>query len=377
LTALPHAEPASTSAPNEPDLGGGQDMITVYETHGGVLMKRNPADGIGEAPLWIDMVEPSRQEDEMVAAALGVSIPTREEMQQIEASSRLYSENGVHYMTATFLVREDLKADTETEPDIPRRRNRWIPATLPPLPTSTQITFVLTKGCLVTVRYKEPRAFPLFLARNQKGGVPCHSPANLLVNLIEAIIDREADRIERLQAEVDRLSNAVFQIREPSGAGNEQRMRNRHFDRAVRQIGREGEITSRCRECLQSLDRVLTYLGVNLADRPEDKFLRQHIKSAQRDVRGLNDHVNYLSNKVQFLLDATLGMIGLEQSSIIKFYTVVSVAMMPPTLLASIWGMNFKQMPDLSWEYGYPVALGLMVASAVLPFWWFRRKGWL
>jgi magnesium transporter len=236
---------------------------------------------------------------------------------------------------------------------------------------------VLAKNALVTVRYKEPRAFPIFLTRNQKGDQPCHMPSALLVSLLEAIVDREADRVERLQAEVDRLGHGIFEIREGGHARDEQRIRNRRFDRAVREIGREGEVTSRSRETLQSLDRVLTYLSLIMNERGEDKFLRSRIKTASRDVSGLNDQVTYLANKLQFLLDATLGMIGFEQSNIIKFFTVVSVALMPPTLIASIYGMNFKRMPELDWTYGYPMALILMIVSGVIPFLWFRRRGWL
>jgi magnesium transporter len=348
-------------------------MLFVYDSSDGVLVKRDPGSGLGVAPVWVDLVEPTRSEDLLVEQALGVSIPTREEMQEIEASSRIYAEGGAHYMTATILVQEDMP----TSVDPPTKRSRREETRLTPIPTATPVTFVLAPKCLVTVRYKEPRAFPIFLARNQKGHQPCHQPSALLVSLLEAIIDREADRVERLQAEVDRLGHGIFEIREGGRARNEQRIRNRRFDRAVREIGREGEVTSRSRETLQSLDRVLTYLALIMGERGEDKFLRQRIKTASRDVAGLTDQVGYLSTKLQFLLDATLGMIGLEQSNIIKFFTVVSVALMPPTLIASVYGMNFKRMPELEWAWGYPMAIGLMIVCSVIPFWWFRRRGWL
>jgi magnesium transporter len=122
---------------------------------------------------------------------------------------------------------------------------------------------------------------------------------------------------------------------------------------------------------------VLTYLAYAMGERNEEKPLRARIKTASRDVDGLNDQVSYLSGKVSFLLDATLGMIGLQQNGIIKFFTVVSVALMPPTLIASIYGMNFKHMPELEWLTGYPMALVLMVVSAVVPFLYFKSRGWL
>jgi magnesium transporter len=219
--------------------------------------------------------------------------------------------------------------------------------------------------------------------------------AAVLVGLLEAIIDREADRVERIQTEVDALGHSIFDITPPidklapagaqaAGADarrvrllDDPRIRNRRFDIAVRQIGREGELTSRSRESLQSLDRLLTYVAFVMGERNDDKALRTRVRTASRDVLSLNDQVGYLSNKVSFLLDATLGMINIEQNSIIKFFSVVSVALMPPTLVASSYGMNFKRMPELEWAWGYPMAIGLMIVSAIIPFAWFKRKGWL
>ena len=145
----------------------------------------------------------------------------------------------------------------------------------------------------------------------------------------------------------------------------------------IRTIGREGELTSRSRECLLSLDRLLTYLAHVMGERGDEKPLRARVKTANRDVQSLADHIGYLSTKITFLLDATLGMINNEQNTIIKIFSVLAVALMPPTLVGTIYGMNFKHMPELDWQYGYPMALGLMVISALLPWFYFKRKGWL
>jgi magnesium transporter len=300
-----------------------------------------------------------------VEQAFGVAIPTREEMQEIEASSRLYMEKGAHYMTAVVLHQRDgiavggLSADERRE------------VKLADIPQAAPVTFVIANNRLVTVRYDEPRAFPIFLARNQKGDLACGGGGAVLVGLIETIIDREADRVERMQAEVDRLGHSIFGIR------GDQTTQNRRFDLAIRAIGREGEVTSRSRESLQSLDRLLTYLPLAMGVHGDDAGLRARIKTADRDVESLRASVDYVSNKVQFLLDATLGLIGMQQNNIIKFFTVVSVALMPPTLVASLYGMNFKQMPELEWTYGYPMAICLMIVSAVVPFLYFKRKGWM
>jgi magnesium transporter len=238
-------------------------------------------------------------------------------------------------------------------------------------PAATPITFILAGDRLVTVRYAEPRGIAIFLSRMQKGDTPCVGGAAVLVGLLEAIIDREADRVERIQAEVDQLSQSIFAVK-----GGE-RTRARRFDVGIRAIGREGELTSKSRESLLTLGRLLTYLGHVMTERGDDKALRARVKTAQRDVQSLADHIGYLSAKITFLLDATLGMISNEQNTIIKIFSVLAVALMPPTLVGTIYGMNFRHMPELSWLFGYPMALGLMVVSAVVPWLYFKRKGWL
>jgi magnesium transporter len=325
-------------------------MLTVYDAADGILVPRDGAHDVGGATTWIDLLNPTREEDTLVEQALGVAVPTREEMSEIEASSRLYQEGGAHYMTAVVLS----QAATPGDP-----------------PAATPITFILAGDRLVTVRYAEPRGIAIFLSRMQKGDAACTSGAAVLVGLLEAIIDREADRVEHLQTEVDKLSQSIFGVR-----GGE-RTRARRFDVSIRAIGREGDLTSKSRESLLTLGRLLTYLAHVMSERGDDKALRARVKTAQRDVASLADHIGYLSTKTTFLLDATLGMINNEQNSIIKIFSVLAVALMPPTLVGTIYGMNFKHMPELDWVFGYPMALALMVLSAVVPWIYFKRKGWL
>ena len=182
--------------------------------------------------------------------------------------------------------------------------------------------------------------------------------AAVLVGLLEAIIDREADRVERIQGEVDKLSQTIF------GTKGGERTRPRRFDVNIRTIGREGELTSRSRESCSSLDRLLTFLAHAMSERGDEKALQARVKTAGRDVQSLADHIGYLSTKITFLLDATLGMINNEQNTIIKIFSVLAVALMPPTLVGTIYGMNFKHIPELEWLWGYPLALVLMVLSA-------------
>jgi magnesium transporter len=325
-------------------------MITIYDAADGALARRAGAEQVRPQTVWIDLLNPTRAEDALVEQALSIAVPTREEMAEIEASSRLYQEGGTHYMTAVVLHQLDM-------PNEP--------------PVATPVTFILAGTRLVTVRYAEPRAFQLFLTRAQKKDAACTSGVVVLAGLLEAIIDREADRVERIQAEVDRLTQTIFRVK-----GGE-RTRTLRFDANIRAIGREGELTSKSRECLLTLDRLLTYLAHVMVERGDDKQVRARAKTAHRDVQSLADHIGYLSTKITFLLDATLGMISNEQNTIIKTFSVLAVALMPPTLVGTIYGMNFRNMPELGWTLGYPLALGLMVLSAVLPWLYFKRKGWL
>jgi len=322
-------------------------MLTVYGARGTGLVKAE--EGFRETgAVWIDLLDPSKEEEALVERQLGIFVPTQEEMSEIEASSRLYQESGAHFMTATVLHQMDS-----------------------PHPQSTAITFILTETSLVTVRYAEPGAFPAFLSRAAKGDVACDTGMAVLLGLLESIIDREADMIERLQADTDRLAQLIFEMR------GGQATRSRRFDVILKQIGRAGEITSKLRDSLLSLRRLLTYLSQVAMNRKDTKKAREQIKTASRDVLSLADHLGYLNARITFMLEASLGMVSIEQNQIIKLFSVVAVVLLPPTLVASIYGMNFRYMPELEWVLGYPAALALMVLSAVLPFFYFRRKGWL
>jgi magnesium transporter len=193
----------------------------------------------------------------------------------------------------------------------------------------------------------------------------------VLLGLIETIIDRMADYIERIQGEVEILSRSIFEMKGGTAS------RQKRFDVLLKSIGREGELTSRARESTHSLGRLLTFLTQVVNERKADKLMKARVRTAARDVASLTDHVSFLSNKIVFLLDATLGMINIEQNNIIKIFSIVAVVLLPPTLIASIYGMNFELMPELRWTFGYPLALLAMVISAVLPYFFFKRKGWL
>jgi magnesium transporter len=323
-------------------------MLTIYETKSGALQPQKGAPRMTEQAVWIDLLNPTQEEEGKVERALKLDVPTREEQQEIEVSSRLYQENGAHFMTTTVLYQGYTGE-----------------------PVTTPITFILAGERLITLRYAEPKAFSIFAARCRRPEIKLTNGTAVLMGLIETLIDRMADSIERIQAEVDTLSHSIFEMRGGSVS------RQRRFDLLLQSIGREGEISSRARESAHSFGRLLTFLAHTANERGEDKLIKARIRTAARDVASLTDHVSFLANKIVFLLDATLGMINIQQNDIIKIFSIAAVVFLPPTLVASIYGMNFDYMPELKWLAGYPFAIALMILSAVLPYLYFKRKGWL
>ena len=322
-------------------------MITCYDNSATCLLRRD-GSGVNAETVWIDILNPSTEEETEIERALGIDVPTRDEMREIETSNRFYAEGGAHFMTALILQ----SADTET-------------------PKTSAITFILTEKRLVTVRYAEPKAFQIFADKACRPGTPCANGASVLAGLLEIMIQRQADHIERLQDEVEGLAPQIFGQKSAGGT------RGRRLEVLLRSVGRSGDLTSRALESAVSFQRLLHYFHDAAKARGEDATLHARIESMRGDVGSLVDHLRSLQNRTAFLLDATLGMISTEQNQIIKLFSVMAVMLMPPTLVASVYGMNFKYMPELEWVSGYGWALGLMFVSALIPFIYFRRKGWL
>jgi magnesium transporter len=327
-------------------------MLNVFVAQAQGLARIEPPSGsIPSDALWLDLIEPTQEQEQLVESTYSIDVPTREEMKEIEASNRLYEENGVLYMTITIVTRLDSD-----------------------LPESSQITFILAKDRLITNRYSDPMPFQRFIAYAERHPGVCTSAAALLAGLIEAIVNRMADVLERVGADLDSLSSEVFS---PSGKRRRSAKTVARDSRTIlSRVGQNGDLTSKARESLVSLNRLLTFVqqsaAVTLAN-----DVRARFRTLGRDVLALSDHASFLGNKANFLLEATLGMLNIEQNNIIKIFSVAAVVFLPPTLIASIYGMNFHVMPELDWLFGYPFALGLMVVSAILPYLYFKRRGWL
>jgi magnesium transporter len=301
-----------------------------------------------ESAVWVDLFNPTAAEDRAVERLAGIAVPTREDMQEIEISSRLYIDRGARYMTATLMC----QSDTDT-------------------PKTTAVTFILGDHRLVTVRYDEPKPFALVenkLARTCSPGI---TGEMVLMELLDAVIDRCADILERIGADVDVVSHDIF---EPE---SERHGSAKRYSQILIAIGRKGDLTSKVRESLVSIGRLVAFLSAVIEGVKWTKDMREQLKTMQRDVASLTDHASYLSNKITFVLDAMLGVVNLEQNNIIKLFSVMAVVLMPPTLIASIYGMNFKVMPELEWEHGYTFALAAMVFAAIVPYWIFKWKKWL
>ena len=318
----------------------------VPEPQGLVRLDPPPAV-IPEHCLWVDLVEPTLEEERAVEQFLAIEVPTREEMREIETSNRLYEEDGALYMTATLVTR----IDTDR-------------------PEAAAVTFILVRNKLITNRYHDPLPFRRYTAYAERHAASTGSALAVLAGLLEAVIERSADILERVSADLDELSASIFATRE--GRQNV----SRDMRAVMERIGRIGDLVSKSRESLVSLGRLLSYVqqssSVTLA--PD---VRARFKTLSRDVLALSDHASFVNSKTSFMLEATLGLINIEQNDIIKIFSVAAVAFLPPTLIASIYGMNFHFMPELDWKLGYPLALLLMVISAVLPYLYFRRRGWL
>jgi magnesium transporter len=324
-------------------------MLSVNVPRGATLERINcGADGkIPDNAVWLDLYVPTPGENRLVENALRIALPTREEMQEIEVTSRLYVEDGARYMTATLMCHSDS--------DVPR---------------TTPVTFILSGHRLVTVRYDEPKPFTIVAAKLARACPATPTGETVLMDLLDAVIDRSADILEKLGSDVDAISRAILESEGPVSRGQS-------FKETLRSIGRRGDHTSKVRESLVSIGRLLLYIAAEADTMKWAKDQRAALKGMQRDVQSLAEHATYLSQKISFLLDAMLGVVSLEQNNIIKIFSVAAVVFMPPTLIASIYGMNFRHMPELEFEYAYPIALAAMLLAAVLPYFFFRWMKWL
>ena len=318
-------------------------MLTAYRVAGHALASD---EDLG-ASVWLDIAEPDAAETALLQDRLGLAIPSQAEMAEIESSSRYYAGDGVLYMNARVL-----------------RSSEEPPARL------EDLAFILTADRLVTVHHRPLRAVEIYAAAAQAGQRKCQRPVSIFIGLVEAVIDRLADILEHAAHVLEEVSGDVF-----TRVGDAP-IRGQDFNRFLTRIHDVDDVAAKARMNLTSLERVLAFFS-SAAEPDALKSVKARLKTAQRDLASLGEQAAYLDGKTQFLMDATLGLIGVDQNNVMKVLSVVSVMLMPPTLLAGIYGMNFAHMPELTNRVGYPIVLALMILFAAGSYAWFRRKGWI
>ncbi len=308
------------------------------------------AQSIPEHAAWIDLEEPTHEEEELVERCIKVDVPTQAEMAEIEPSSRLFEKNGALYMTISAL-----RGVEEQHP------------------TTTPISFVLAGERLVTIRYATPKPIRTFENHARRDSELVRDGSTALVRLLDAIIDRLADELEKVSATMEELSREIF-----AESQQERRIPVQKLTALLTRIGRVQTLLTKIRYSAVTTIRMLSFLSGSTRVHAEDqKEIRHHLASLTTDVTSLSEHASYLIDSLTFLLDASLGLISIEQNAAMKLFSWAAVVFLPPTLIAGIFGMNFHYMPELSWRYGYPISLALMLVSAIGPYLYFKKRGWI
>jgi magnesium transporter len=297
-------------------------------------------DDIPPTATWIDLNEPTRAEERLVEEAIGVAVPTRDDLIEIEPSSRLYARGGTLYMTMSVLY------------GVQEGR-----------PASEPIGFVLADKRLVTVRYVTPKSLLAFDQHIRHEPELGRDALTVMLRLLDAIIDRLADELEVAAAEIERISDVIFDT-----ASHVERRSAKPLEALLTRIGRGQQLVGKVRETAVSTNRLVTFLAASeIMHQPDHALSRDYLHNLAQDTSALIDHSGYLSSQLIFLLDASLGFISIEQNAAMKIFSWAALVFLPPTLIAGVYGMNFEHMPELGWLYGYPMALALIVLSAVLP----------
>ena len=299
-------------------------------------------------PVWIDLFDPTPEETARVESEWHLQVPSRAELEEIESSSRLSLRNGEIHVNMPVVAHEH-----EDRP--------------------TALGFVLTKSALLTVRFTHLHGFDIAIERFGQGE-GAKTSAEVFAALIEGMTDYAADALEQIGMELVGVSRRIFRNSRGPRSHNIARS-NRDLRQTLGEVGQRGEKLSQIRESLLGLQRIVPYTLDNGKDWIAAD-ISERLHTAIQDLQSLADFEIHLSNKVQFLLDAVLGFINTEQNDIFKVLTIVSVVGIPPTLIASMYGMNFEYMPEYHWHWGYPWGLGLIAISAILPTAWFKWRGW-
>jgi magnesium transporter len=330
-------------------------MLTVHTCRSpGALDAAVSGDHPRHGCVWLDVLRPTAEDAETVLRTTGLTLPTLAELSEVESSSRLRSEGEAIYLSLPVCYRTPA-GDARTTP----------------------LGLIITAERLVTIRFEELKAFDAFRQRIDKGELGHPSTVGIFVALLEAIVDRLADILEEAGGDLDQVAEGVFgRDKDPARAPAGSKVQDAQLRGTLKRIGRDGQLIAKVRSTLLGVGRIVPYVqGEARHWFPPEALPR--LDTLRQDVASLDEYETHLSDKVQFLLDAALGLISIEQNDTFRVLTIVSVVGIPPTLVASMYGMNFKNMPELNWAYGYAWGLGLIALSAIIPLIYFRVKGWL
>lgn len=296
---------------------------------------------------WIDLCSATDEERMAVERATGLRVPDQSAVHEIESSSRVYTENDALYLSTP----------------IPASPNASQPL--------SAVGFVLSRRILLSVRFSDNPVFDSLFQSSQ--GAP-RSACDVFLRILEALVDRAADTLEHCSLELDGLSQRAFHAER--ARRHAVKTASEKLRATLRKLGQIGDHISQIRDTLLGFGRIAAFVcetGGTVVGADE----RPRLLAIRADISSLNDYQQHLSGKVQFLLDATLGFISIEQNDVVKALTIVSVVGVPPVLVAGVYGMNFAHMPELQWVFGYPFALVLMLVTGLLPLAWFKWRGWM
>ena len=297
-------------------------------------------------PVWVDLEDPTPEEKGWIAGRFGLSLPENIVDEDLEESARFYEEdNGELHIRSDFLVEDDLEGGR------PGARN-------------VRVAFILRENVLFSVHAIDLPVFRLLRLRARRIPALIEDAKDVLHKLYDADAEYSADSLEGIYDELEKVSAGVLQKEVNDAVAAE----------ILAAIARQEDLNGRIRRNVMDTRRAVSFL---MRSRLLNAEQFEESRQILRDIDSLDSHTAFLFDKINFLMDATVGFININQNKIIKLFSVASVALLPPTLIASVYGMNFQAMPELQWRFGYPFALALMAASVVAPFWFFRRKGWL
>lgn len=317
-------------------------MLRLFNIDKGMLKEQALPEDLFEQAVaiaaWIDAHEPSDDERTQLQAFLSTALPESDDVEEIEFSARYFTDNAGIHVRSLFLAQSEGRHNTVT------------------------VAFILQNERLITLREGELADFRLLRMRARRGQVKVHTPQELLVIMFEQKVENLADALEDIHRKLEEVSYLVLEV-----IGSD-------LEDAIDQLAKLEDSNGKIRLCLMDTQRSISFLQRHLRNHPE---LQETAREIIRDVDTLMSHTTFLFDKINFLMDSTQGFINIAQNKIIKIFSIAAVVFLPPTLVASIYGMNFQYMPELNLRLGYPGALGMMFLAGIAPYWFFKRKGWL